>query len=323
MKKIVFFILILSLSISLSTFDILQEALEKDGKIALKGTEVSIFYDENGIPKISISRVIYGGNYKLRKEFLAPPFFFGRIIIDDGIKKFEYIPNFRKLLISSSSFINNSQEIKKRIELIKKNYKIINMGLENIADRKAIIILLVSKHTNLPALKFWIDMETYFILRKDKYNSDGRLISQTFFSEIKYGEFYYPDSLFKPDPLWRPENIINEPIFKEIDIKNFKDVSLELPLGYVLEKLFLIFQGEDTVLYYYRYTDGLNTLSFFKSNIPLKKNKAPIRVGSFEGVFDETLLWKSFMWQDGIWTYFLIGDIPHNKIESFLKKIFP
>ncbi|MCX7845290.1 MAG: hypothetical protein N2312_01620 [Dictyoglomaceae bacterium] len=323
MNKLVFFILIISLSLTLSTFDILQEALEKDGKIPLQGTEVSIFYDENDIPKISISRVIFGGNYKLRKEYLAPSFFLGRIIIDDGIKKFEYIPNFKRLLISSTGFINNSQEIKKRIELIKRNYKIINIGVETIADRRSLVILLVSKYTNLPVLKLWIDMETYFILRKDKYNSDGRLISRTFYSEIKYGESYFPSSLFKPDPLWKPENIINEPTFKEIDIKNLKEISLELPLGYSLEKLFFISQGEDTVLYYYRYTDGLNTLSFFKSNISIKKFKDPKIIGGFKGIFEESLLWRSFMWQDEIWTYFLIGDIPYDKIEIFLRKLFP
>ncbi|MEN2984701.1 MAG: sigma-E factor regulatory protein RseB domain-containing protein [Dictyoglomaceae bacterium] len=322
MKKIIFVILIISLSLSLSTFDILQEALEKDGKISLQGIEINIFYDENGIPKISISRVIYGGNYKLRREYLAPSSFLGRIIIDDGVKKFEYIPNLRRLIISTSGFINDSREIKKKIELIKKNYKILNLGIETITDRKAIVILLVSKYTNLPVLKLWIDVETYFILRKDKYNSDGKLLSRTFFSEIKYGESY-PNSLFKPDPLWKTENIINEPIFKEIDIKNSGEIPLELPLGYVLEKLFLIPQVEDFILYYYRYTDGLNTLSFFKTNIPLKKIREPIKVGSFKGMVEESLFWKSFMWQDEIWTYFLIGDIPYNKIENFLKKLFP
>ncbi|MCS7202190.1 MAG: hypothetical protein NZ841_05390 [Dictyoglomus sp.] len=322
MKKIIFVILIISFSFSLSTFDILQEALEKDGKISLQGIEINIFYDENGMPKISISRVIYGGNYKLRREYLAPSLFLGRIIIDDGVKKFEYIPNLRRLIISTSGFINDSREIKKRIELIKKNYKILNLGIETITDRKAIVILLVSKYTNLPVLKLWIDIETYFILRKDKYNSDGKLLSRTFFSEIKYGESY-PNSLFKPDPLWKTENVINEPIFKEIDIKSSGEIPLELPLGYVLEKLFLIPQVEDFIIYYYRYTDGLNTLSFFKTNIPLKKIREPIKVGSFKGMLEESLFWKSFMWQDEIWTYFLIGDIPYNKIENFLKKLFP
>lgn len=323
MKKLIFFLLIISLSISLSTLDILQEALEKDGKIPFQGTEISIFYDENGIPTVSISKVVYGGNYKSRREYLAPPFFLGKTIIDDGTKRYEYSPNFRRLIISSSGFINNLQEIRKRIELIRKNYKVVNIGSENIADRKAVIILLVSKYTNLPVLKLWIDMETYLLLRKDKYNSDGRLISRTFFTEIKYGESHYPDSLFKPDPLWKPNIVINEPIFKEIDIKEEKDISLELPFGYILEKLFLIPQGDNIIVYYYRYTDGLNTISLFKSNFPLKKPKEPKPLGPFKGFFEESILWKSFMWQDERWTYFLIADIPYNKIEIFLKKIFP
>ncbi len=324
MKRIVFLLLILSLSISLSLYDILQEVLEKDGKISLQGTEVSIFYDESGIPKISITRVIYGGNYKLRKEYLAPPFLLGKVIIDDGIKKIEYLPNLGRLSISSTGFINNSLEIKKRIELIKKNYKIINIGSETIADRKAIVILLVSKYTNLPTLKLWIDVETYFVLRKDKYNSEGRLISRSFFSEIKYKkEYYYPDDLFKPDPLWKFKYIINEPVFKEIDIKNLKEISLELPFGYILEKIFLIPQREDIVFYYYRYTDGINTLSLFKSNIHIKEFRESKTIGGFRGVLEESPLWKSFMWQDNNWTYFLIGDIPYDKIELFLKKIFP
>lgn len=323
MKKIVFLFLILSLSISLSVHDILQEVLEKDGKISLRGTEVSIFYDESGIPQISITKVIYGGNYKLRKEYLAPPFLLGRVIIDDGIKRIEYIPHLGRLTISSTGFINNPFEIKKRIELIKKNYKIINIGTETIADRKAIVILLVSKYTNLPVLKLWIDVETYFALRKDKYNSEGRLISRSFFSEIKYKKHYYPDDLFKPDPLWKIKDIINEPAFKEIDIKNSKDISLDLPFGYILKKIFLIPQREDIVFYYYRYTDGINTLSLFKSNIPMKEFGRLKTIGGFRGVLEESPLWKSFMWQDNNWTYFLIGDIPYDKIELFLRKIFP
>ncbi len=323
MKKIIFLLLILSISISLSAHDILQEVLEKDGKISLRGTEVSIFYDESGIPQISITKVIYGGNYKLRKEYLAPPSLLGRVIIDDGIRRIEYIPHLGRLTISSTGFINNPFEVKKRIELIRKNYKIINIGSETIADRKAIAILLVSKYTNLPALKLWIDVETYFPLRKDKYNSEGRLISRSFFSEIKYKEYYYPDNLFKPDPLWKFKYIINEPVFKEIDIKNLKDISLDLPFGYILEKIFLIPQREDIVFYYYRYTDGINTLSLFKSNIPMKEFGRLKTIGGFRGVLEESPLWKSFMWQDNNWTYFLIGDIPYDKIELFLRKIFP
>ncbi|MGB9856608.1 MAG: sigma-E factor regulatory protein RseB domain-containing protein [Dictyoglomaceae bacterium] len=323
MKKLIFLLLILSFSISLSTFDILQEALEKDGKIPLRGTEVSIFYNENGIPMISISRVIYGGNYKLRREYLAPPFFLGKTIIDDGTKRYEYTPNFRRLIISPTGFINNLQEIRKRVELIKKNYKVVNIGSENIADRKAVVVLLVSKYTNLPVLRLWIDMETYFLLRKDRYNSDGKLISRTFFTEIKYSESRYPESLFKPDPLWKPNVVIDEPILKEINIKDDKEISLELPFGYVLEKLFLIPQADNIILYYYRYTDGLNTLSLFKSNIPFIKFKEPRSLGPFKGIFEESILWKSFMWRDEKWTYFLIADIPYNKIETFLKKIFP
>jgi len=89
-------------------------------------------------------QVIYSGNNKVRREFLAPPFFLGRVIIDDGKKKFDFDPRLRKLIISPSGFIS-AQEIKDKIELIKRNYKILNIGSGVIADRKVIIISLESK----------------------------------------------------------------------------------------------------------------------------------------------------------------------------------
>jgi negative regulator of sigma E activity len=320
MKKLILFFFILSFSLSFTNLDILQLALERDGKIPVMGIEVNIFYDETPIPKISLCQVIYSGNNKVRREYFAPPFFLGRVIIDDGKKKFDFDPRLRKLIISPSGFIS-AQEIKDKIELIKRNYKILNIGSGVIADRKVIIISLESKYTNLPVLKLWIDMENYFILRKDKYNMRGRLISQSFFTQVKYNESY-PETLFRVDPNWRPNVIIDDSNLKILDTKTEKSIIEKLPLGYVLEKIYLI-SKEDSLTYYYRFTDGINIISLFKSITPLKEFGEPKIFGPYKVMFEESILWKSFMWRVDNWTYLLIGDIPDEKIEAFLNKIIP
>jgi len=312
-KKIIILSIILSFTLSVSTFDILKDTLENEGKIPFQGIEVTMFYNEKNFPEILVSKVIYGGNYRFRREYIAPPFFLGRVTIDDGIRKYEYEPILNRLRISPTNFITDPQDIKRRIELIKKNYNTIDLGYENMLDRKTIIVSLISKYTNKKALQLWIDIEKNYILRKDKYNSEGRLVSRTFYSEIKYENNSLPNHLFKPDPTWKPQKVIDESNLREIGLKE-SDFSPELPLGYVLDKVYIILKRDD-IIFYSRYTDGLNTVSLFKSNVPIAKDK--------DVKIEDSFLWKTVFWHDQRWSYVLIGDIPSNKLEEFLKKISP
>jgi len=287
------------------------------GKVPYEGVEISILFDDPDFPKTSVARVVANGKYMIRRDYLSPPFLLGKVNIDNGKYQYEFDPKKNIIRISPSGTIFfNRDEINKRLNLIKKNFSINLEAQEVYLGRKVNVLAISSKYTRKPVLRLWIDEEKYIPLRTDKYNSEGKIVGRVVFVEIKFNT-KIPDDLFNVDFL-KDKNVITEEMrLKEESIEK-ADVPSELPLGYSLIKYYIVFEKEDKITHYFKYTDGLNDMSFFKSSQPFRILGRPIEIGKFHVFYDSNILWRSLSWSEDNNFYLLIGDFPSNFLEAFV-----
>lgn len=287
------------------------------GKIPYEGVEISILFDDPDFPKTSIARVVANGKYMIRRDYLSPPFLFGRVNIDNGKYQYDFDPKKNIIRISPSSTVFfNKDEINKRLSLIKKNF-LINLETQEVyLGRKVSVLSISSRYTRKPVLRLWIDEEKFIPLRTDKYNSEGKMIGRVMFVEIKFNP-KIPEDLFNID-LLKDRNVLTEEMRLKEESIDRTDVPLELPLGYSLIKYFIMFEREDRVSHYFKYTDGLNDISLFKGTQPFKIMGKPIEIGRFHVLYDSNVLWRSLSWNDENSFYLLIGDFPSNFLEAFI-----
>lgn len=287
------------------------------GKIPYEGIELSILFDNPNFPKTSIARVVANGNYMIRRDYISPPYLLGRINIDNGRYQYEFDPKKNVIRISPSNTIFlNKDEINKRLSLIKKNFLINLEGEEVYLGRRVNVLIINSKYSRKPVLKLWIDDEKYIPLRIDKYNSEGVMIGRVMFIEIKF-KVSVSDELFNLEIL-KDKGVMTEEIkLREENIQK-ANVPLELPLGYSLIRYYTILDKDEKVVQYFKYTDGLNDMSFFKGFMPFRIPGKYIEIGQFRVFYDSNILWKSVAWNKENNFYLLIGDFPTNFLEAFI-----
>lgn len=72
------------------------------------------------------------------------------------------------------------------ISLLISNHDVILEGTETVANHFTQVVKVVPRHKGNPSKKLWIDTKTFIPLKKEYYNSDGVLTTQTFYTNIRY-----------------------------------------------------------------------------------------------------------------------------------------
>jgi len=183
-------------------------------------------------------------------------------IIDDGEKIIRLNRRNRTIVISEIPFPQDD------ISLLLSNYEVILTGSEEIAGRSTQILEVKPGKTSNPSKKLWLDKETFLPLKKEHYNSDGNLITLTFYTEIDY-DVEIKDSDFSLHPNWRivktPRNMRKFPREKIAAVVGFDVIEPEfIPEGYVLDGFYLFKPMPRSKGVHIRYVDGLNSISVFE-----------------------------------------------------------
>lgn len=302
--------------------DILRLSLDASSHIDFEGIKETIFYTSTKTYRLK-ARVIYQKPGFIYIEYIEPSQMKGKIIIDNGKQRIEYISNQNKINTLPSFNCPQIEKIRqKALEIMLNNFQISQLYEEKVLGRRVYVLSLNPKHSIGPLLKLWIDKETYLPLKKEKYGLEGNPLFLLHYVEIKFNKSF-PKKVFYDKIPKIPLNKEKIPTLfysrQEIEQKVDFPLSLPgyLPPGYIFQGGEIIGEGKTVKLVY---TNGLEIIAFFQrpyTDILMRKNQW-MRWDNLKIRFQESMHGKVFTWSRGKKTFVLIGELP---FEEFIKII--
>lgn len=269
-----------------------------------------------------VTRVIYQKPDFMYVEYLEPPQLKGKIIIDDGKKRMDYLPerNETKILPSFKHPQLEAQR-ERALKIMLSNFNLSYLPQEKILGRDTYVFNLSPANVKNPSLKLWIDKETYVTLQQEKYNHRGELIFLLRYIEVDFNREFSQEKLYEKIP--QAGQFEREPFlpsyYTENEIMGKVTFSVALPAylppGYVFQAGELINEKKGAKL---TYTNGLDVVVLFqrpKVDIVMQHHRwveaGKTRIRYRTGPYGSTLVWE----QEGS-TFVLIGEI---SVEELIK----
>jgi sigma-E factor negative regulatory protein RseB len=195
------------------------------------------------------------------------------------------------------------------LQIFEAPYQITLGGVERIADRSAQLILVESMDGHRHTYKFWVDEETFLLLRLQTLNSENQTLEQFEFSELSVGQQIVEiaggeESLqVKVYPITQPDSILQ-----------FSPASW-LPAGYQLVSALPSSAGSNQV-YTLVYTDGLGSFSIFLELI----NSRP--EPDMQATLGPTVaLGKDYALSRGALRVTLVGEVPQKTGKTIIEAL--
>ena len=307
--------------------DILKLSLDAQSRVDFEGIRKIQTYTSNRIYSF-VAKVIYQKPNFIYVEYLYPPEVKGRIIIDDGKKRIEYLPGIdKKIKILPSlncSWIKEKRERALKIMLI--NFNISKIFEEKILGRKTYVLSLSPKNLIGPFLKLWIDEKTHLVLRKEKYNSEREPISVLRYTKVNFNKHFSKKEFYNKLPII-PSISKRFPLPSSYTLQEIKaranfPLSFPgyLPPGYIFQEGEIMVKRKIVKLVY---TNGLEVIVLFQrpsAKIAMGHHKWKRfdnpRIRFREGPYGKTLVWDRKKK-----TFVLMGEVPLGELIKIAQSI--
>jgi outer membrane lipoprotein-sorting protein len=309
------------------------QAVAADDHVSYSATLTSVAYDGDHAVS-TVARIDHQAPYSWRIWYMAPSDAYGRLILSDEQRTYQYEPNLKRVI--SHDWSESAPGVAEPVDIatVLRNYSLSMGPASSIAGRSAHSLALISRHTGVLAQRIWLDDKTKLILRRENYNSDGAVTEQTSFDSIRIG-VSFPPGLFT---LAVPKGMTLVPGFDYgkstqntagvLRSANFKFAEPKyLPDGFSLVSgSVATHDGVQTVQLVYG--DGLRTFSLFENATARMPNfdeatPKPLLVGSataeFANVSGETLV----SWNAGGLNLTLVGDLSEKESATIGASIHP
>jgi len=306
--------------------EILSRSLEAQFELDLEGIKKTEFHTHQKDYILTARFIRLGPDFSYLL-YLSPSKLKGRMILDDGTSRKDYIPLKKKLRIYPS--LNSSlmqQRRRENLKLLLTNYTISRQPDEFILGRPSYVIFFIPRYPGNPRLNIWVDKRTYLPLRKERYNAEGKMIASSSFVPFNLRKEFFRESAYQS-----ARRILGEerapafPLFYTLQeigriVKFRLKVPEYLPPGYILQGASLVDEGMAAKL---TYTDGLGVICFFqrsRANIKMR-NFQRLRFGSLGGKIRVGEDEKTLVWNKSGMTFVLMSDISKEELRRIAESV--
>ncbi len=217
-------------------------------------------------------------------------------------------------------------------DLLLKSYTVTAERTEPIIGRAADVLVVKHREPGRPSKKVWVDRSTGLILRSEYYDSDGKLATLSFYTDIEWnprlddGIFEIPDGWKKvvieddSGRHWEREGLSKAVAF---DVRE----PAYLPVGFALDGFHLYRCRCGVASAHVRYVDGLNSVSVFErfTQCPGRGGGRGFGWGRGRGGRGCELLasqpGRMLVRQLGNRTFILVGDLPEAELLKIADSI--
>ena len=280
-----------------------------------------------------VSKIEHRAPDETRRTYLAPRALYGQFVITRGALSWDIDPGRKRVVVSENKAAVDPVAVVDDIALLDSNYHAVRSASDEVANRKADVVDLVSRHTGERAMRLWIDTETHIVLAKEAYHSDGSLAWRTRFDDLRYTDDI-PEQIFvgavppgfetvrgrSYNPVQVLPSALPDAGFRPITPKylpeGFALVGGDVPEVKGVRSLHLV------------YSDGIRTLSLFENaaNRAIDFGGMAAHQTSFEGhdaqyVHDgpTTLLG----WRERNLAFALVGDLELKELQQIAISVIP
>jgi outer membrane lipoprotein-sorting protein len=312
---------------------IIEEVAEDSGNVSFRATKTVIIWHPSGT-SACISNIVHRAPNLTRTEYLpssasARGF---RTVISDGKSTWHYEPSLKVVFhmpdVSSHQHKDNDMadgegfNCTRDLSLIKSNYQVSLVAIENLAGRQAYVIQLEPHYPGNPSRRIWVDREYPFILKTEKYGPDGVMSSVSFYNQIEF----FPllgDDLFQ---LGTPPDVAKVELPASGDLMPLDELEKEanfpipvpefVPPGYVIEGgLLSVYEAFPAA--HIRLTDGLNTISYFVLPGIARDSKGQDNVLNIS----DTSGAKVLRWQEQGYEFTLVGEVDESLLTEMARTV--
>jgi len=315
-----------SLSLAKEGEDILKLSFDAQFQVDFEGIRKIQTYTSNRIYSFVV-KVIYQKPDFIYLEYLDPPRIKGRIIIDDGKKRIEYLPRIDKIKTFPSlncPWIKDKRE--KALKVMLTNFNISKISEAKMLGKEVYVLSLSPKDLVNPSLKLWIDKKTHFILRREKYTPEKELISSLHYTKIDFNRHFFKEKLYDKLPGIPPilEKSPPPSYYTLQEIKARANFPLffpgYLPPGYIFQEGEIMVKKKAVKL---AYTNGLEVIVLFQrpfAKITMEHHKwmnfNDMRIRFREGPYGKTLVWNIKKK-----TFVLMGELSLKELVKIVRSI--
>lgn len=286
--------------------------------VALDGVRVTQFFLPVPLPPVEEHILRAGVRYRV--EYLQPPRRRGEVLIDDGLHRFHYLPQLKKVHVLPSDQPLLLRRRRELLERLRKREMVLEVkGVEPIAGRRA-VLLEAKTRQGQPLRRWWVDREYGVILRMEELSPRGEVRMRTEYVRLTLPAVIPPERFVPRFPAQARRQDVLPPsrVFNSVEeAQPLVPFTIRqpqaLPKGFRLVevRMRLVRQRPLVSLHY---TDEVSSLALFQTRLPLRAD-AP--------------LWKSLTplgarvesWRDGDVNLVLIGNAPPEVFEQVRRAV--
>jgi len=188
-------------------------------------------------------------------------------LIDDGHDLLQLRPESRRAVVLPRPALVTDKPLAER------NYVARVTGSAPVADRITQVVEITPRSGGPPAWRLWLDGETAFALRRERYNTRGEVTTSTAYVSVQFGEKVPPATFSLPSGWTKVEpgrvGARQSVAALSAEVGFAIRPPRHLPPGYVLQGGYSRHQGDRRgasvpAAVELRYTDGLRLLSVFE-----------------------------------------------------------
>lgn len=286
--------------------------------VALDGVRVTQFFLP--VPLPPVREHIQRAGVRYRVEYLEPPPRRGEVLIDDGIRRFHYLPRLKRVRALPSDqplLLRRRQDLLMRLR--RREILLSVKGSEPVAGRRA-VILEARTPQGVPIRRWWIDREYGVILRMEEMNPQGEVRLRSEYVRLTLPALIPPDR-FAPN---FPAQVVKQEVLPPSQVfASVKEAQplvpftirqpQELPRGFRLVEV-RVRMVRMRPLVSLHYTDESASLVLFQTRLPLRANAPLLRSLA-------PLSARVEAWRDGDVNLVLVGDAPAEVFEQMRKAL--
>ncbi len=226
-------------------------------RIGSEGSDVSIYSIEHRAPSLT------------KRVFSSPPALRGDEIVTNGKESYAVDERRLRIVQSDTGAADDEVAFDDNYLLLRANYRAVRRGGRRFAGRNCDAVALVNNYTHRTVLLLLVDDETKLVLDKQKFDSDGSLVSEVRFDSVDFASPAPASDFAIPPNLKR----ISGPVFGQpngdvprvvanagFDARGPKF----LPEGFApVEGKVVLIKGVRTL--HLLYSDGIRTVSLFEN----------------------------------------------------------
>jgi|GEM_PF-1036265 len=286
--------------------------------VALEGVRVTQFFLPMPLPAVE-ERIVKAG-IRYRVEYLQPPGRRGEVLIDDGLRRFHYVPRLKKVQILPSDQPLILRRRRAMLERLQRGEIFLEVkGGEPVAGRRA-VLLEARTRQGQPLRRWWIDREYGVILRMEELTPRGEVRMRTEYVRLTVPAVIPPERFAPrfPAQVRRQDVLPPSQVFASVEeAQPLVPFAIRrpqtLPKGFRLVEVRVRIVGQRPLVSLH-YTDEVTSLVLFQTRLPLHadapllKSLAPLSA-------------RVEAWRDGDVNLVLIGDAPPEAFDQMRRAV--